>query len=119
MSAEDKSMTTQAVAELGKQAAEKTAEKTTESAASGGSGGFGVFERLMQTDNELAGKFARIAMQGNGDGIEVAEAKEAYDCSDGAAYCIRGVTRMAGVSEIPPAADVVIGVAKLARGGKQ
>lgn len=88
-------------------------------AASGDGGGVGFMSRvgdMVSPDATDAIKYGRRLFKQRGDGMTVEQVKEEYGVPDHVAYIVRGVTRMVGVSDAPPIADVLIGVAKWYRG---
>lgn len=52
------------------------------------------------------------------DGMTVDQVKDAYGCSDGFAYTVRGTTRMFGLDDVPAGADILVGIIKMSRGGE-
>jgi len=52
----------------------------------------------------------------SGDGQSVDEIQDALGCGEGPAYAIRGLERATGIEDVPPVAEMAIGVLKTARG---
>lgn len=56
------------------------------------------------------------AVKSRGDGVTVEDVTDEYGVSDGPAFVVRGVTRMAGINDVPPVADIAVGLFKIVRG---
>lgn len=56
-------------------------------------------------------------LKARGDGVSIDDVTEEYSCGRGPAFIVRGVTRWTGVDDIPPVADVCIGIFKTVTGG--
>lgn len=63
------------------------------------------------TKAEYAKKAAVRMFKGDG-GMSIGDIRGEYECSEKTAYVVRGVTRIVGVDEVPPVADIAYGVAK-------
>lgn len=97
-----------------------TPANSTESVPGGGDGGGRSVSDYVPSVGDMIGSpgpsdLAKRLFVGD-DGMTVSDVVEQYDCSESTAYIVRGVTRMVGVTEAPPIADVAIGTLMKIRG---
>lgn len=99
--------------EKAKEAAESEEARGFAKRLAGKALGFSDFD---STKAEYAKKATLRLFKGSG-GMSVDDIRGEYDCSERTAYVVRGVTRIVGVDEVPPVADIAYGVAKGESGG--
>lgn len=83
-------------------AGDKAREKAAEKVASAGG-----------LPDGMAGKVAKALLKPD-EGMSVEDVVKKYNCSEGAALTIRGITRAVGIDGVPPVIDIVVGLGKMA-----
>lgn len=111
MSVEDKDVTEVTPDEFADMTPKERLELTGETGDGGSGGGSGLTDRLSVPDN--VGDMAKSLLQSRGEGVDISTVQERYNAPEGLAWIVQGVTRWVGVDDVPPPADIVVGVLKL------
>jgi hypothetical protein len=105
----DEAISPDEFAELTPAEREDAMEAVSEATGDGGDGdGYSSF-----FDVDVFDLFDRLPdglVSGRGEGKTVEEIQEEYSVGDGPAYIVRGVTRWFGVDDVPPIAEMAIGL---------
>jgi len=84
---------------------EQFLEEQKEQASQSGGGYFSGIDIM-----ELADKMPEGAVTARGEGMTIEDITDEYDLGRGPSFVVRGFTRWFGVDDVPPVAEVLIGI---------